>query len=207
MTFTNTTWLMNKYGIVTVISDKPADSMRKLSLSQPQHLLRAIKTQWNHVIHHLYEEKMNNFMVETDRYLIRLWAFLQKDIILLISRARVALVPPCPALRVPSSILDRKSFEKGLPTLLWFPSWNTHIQWDDGGNSMKWKCASDASRLNSETSPYEVIWKTSTLGYLRRCRGRFHGDNCTDSPLGHDVDLETVVDTEYKLCLSTNHNN
>lgn len=57
-------------------------------------------------------------MVETVGYLIRLWAFLQKEIILLISRARVALVPPRPALSVPSSILDRKSFEKGLPTLL-----------------------------------------------------------------------------------------
>lgn len=57
-------------------------------------------------------------------YLMRFWAFLQKEIILFISRARVALVAPRPALRVPSSILDRKSLEKGLPTLLSFPSYS-----------------------------------------------------------------------------------
>lgn len=99
------------------MQDKPADSTRELPLSQPQHHLRTTKMVKSY-IGHLYDYKMIHFMVETDRYLMRLWAFLQKDIILLISRARVALVPPCPALRVPSSILDRKSFEKGLPTLL-----------------------------------------------------------------------------------------
>lgn len=60
-------------------------------------------------------------------YLMRLCAFLQNETILLISRARVALAPPLPARRVPSSILDRKSLEKGLPTLLWFPSYGTDV--------------------------------------------------------------------------------
>lgn len=56
-------------------------------------------------------------------HLIRLWAFLQKEIILLISRARGPLAPPGPACRVPSSILGRKSLAKGLPTLQLLPSW------------------------------------------------------------------------------------
>lgn len=55
-------------------------------------------------------------------HLIRLWAFLQKEIILLISKARGPLAPPGPACRVPSSILGRKSLAKGLPTLQLLPS-------------------------------------------------------------------------------------
>lgn len=55
-------------------------------------------------------------------HLIRLWAFLQKEIILLISKARGPLAPPGPACRVPSSILGKKSLAKGLPTLQLLPS-------------------------------------------------------------------------------------
>lgn len=73
---------------------------------------------------------------------MRLWAFLQKEIILLISRARVALVPPLPALRVPSSILDRKSLEKGLPTLLAFPSYGKNILLEVDFSFLLSKCCS-----------------------------------------------------------------
>lgn len=66
--------------------------------------------------------KGSHFCPPTAAHLIRLWAFLQKEIILLISKARGPLAPPGPACRVPSSILGRKSLAKGLPTLQPLPS-------------------------------------------------------------------------------------
>lgn len=62
-------------------------------------------------------------------HLIRLWAFLQKEIILLISKARGPLAPPGPACRVPSSILGKKSLAKGLPTLQLLPSCGEQRKW------------------------------------------------------------------------------
>ena len=62
-------------------------------------------------------------------HLIRLWAFLQNEIILLISKARGPLAPPGPACRLPSSILGRKSLAKGLPTLQLLPSCGGQRKW------------------------------------------------------------------------------